>query len=241
MADERDADRTAAEYQAMAEAYAADAELHPVNASYERPQILEMAGDVRDRRILDAGCAAGGLTARLAERGAKVVGVDIAPSLIEIARSRLGSRAEFQVADLARPLPFLADSSFDLVTASLVLHYLRDWGPPLGEFHRILRPDGRLLISTHHPMRDVDIVTPPAPYFDTVLLTDTWRKAGHSFEVRFYHRPLRAIVEALSDAGFCIERMPEPIPDASSFSEHASLVAEMRRRPWFLFVRAVKR
>ena len=236
-----DAQRSAADYDEMGEAYAHDAEVHPINASYERPQMRAMAGDVRGRRILDAGCAAGALSALLVARGASVVGIDVAPSLVRIARERLESRAEFHIADLGEPLPFLADASFDVVIASLVLHYLRDWDRPLREFHRVLKADGALLISTHHPIRDVEIVDPPAPYFETVLLTDTWRKTGRDFKVRFYHRPLSAIVDALADAGFVIERLPEPIPEREGFSGAPDLYERLLGGPWFLFVRALKR
>jgi ubiquinone/menaquinone biosynthesis C-methylase UbiE len=233
-----DAERAAAEYDDMADVYAADQ--HPCNTAYERPQMLAMAGNVRGRRILDAGCAAGGLAAELLARGADVVGVDISESLIAIARARLGDRAELHVANLGEPLSFLGDESVDLVVASLVLHYLRDWTLPLREFNRVLRPGGALLISTHHPMRDVEIADPPAPYFDTVLLSDTWHKGGRDFEVEFYHRPLSSIADALADAGFIIERIPEPRPQAEPFAGHADLYAEMLRGPWFLFIRALK-
>ena len=236
-----DAKRSAADYDQMAAAYAHDADRHPINASYERPQMLAMAGDIRGRRVLDAGCAAGALTLELVDRGADVMGVDVSRALVTIARDRLHGRAEFRVADLGEPLSFLPSGSFDLVVASLVLHYLRDWDVPLREFHRILRPDGALLLSTHHPVRDVSIVEPPAPYFATMLLTDIWRKGGRDYEVRFYHRPLSAIVDAIATAGFLIERLPEPIPDRTAFAEFPSLYEEMRRGPWFLFIRALKR
>ncbi len=143
------------------------------------------------------------------------------------------------MADLAEPLEFLPDASFDLVTASLVLHYLRDWGPPLRELRRVLRPGGALLISTHHPVQDVEIADPPAPYFETTLLTDTWRKAGRDFQVRFYHRPLSAIGDALADAGFLIERIAEPIPDREAFADDPALYQRMMRCPLFLFIRAI--
>ena len=73
----------------------------------------------------------GGLSALLVDRGADVVGIDVSERMVEIARRDLGGRAEFRVADAGRPMPFLEDESFDLVTASLVLHYLRDWAVPL--------------------------------------------------------------------------------------------------------------
>lgn len=230
--------RVLADYGQMADLYADDAALDPIKVSYDRPTILGMAGEVRGKRVLDVGCASGGLSEAFVERGASVVGVDLNPRLIERARGRLGSRAEFRVADIAAPMPFLETGSFDVVAASLVLHYLADWGPPLREFARILRPGGVLLISTHHPTQDVMIATPPAPYFETVLLTDTWRKGGREFQVRFYHRPISAIVDALADAGFLIERIPEPVPDSTAFSDRA-FYDRIRRGPWFLFIRAV--
>jgi SAM-dependent methyltransferase len=232
--------RALADYDQMADLYADDAAVDPIKVSYDRPTILGMAGEVRGKRVLDVGCASGGLSEAFVERGARVVGVDLNPRLIERARGRLGSRAEFRVADIAAPMPFFETGSFDVVAASLVLHYLADWGPPLREFARILRPGGVLLISTHHPTQDVMIATPPASYFETVLLTDTWRKGGREFRVRFYHRPISAIVDALADAGFLIERIPEPVPDPNAFSDRA-FYERIRRGPWFLFIRAVSR
>jgi hypothetical protein len=58
--------------------------------------------------------------------------------------------------------------------------------------------------------------------------------------VRFYHRPISAIVDALADAGFLIERIPEPVPDPTAFSDRA-FYERIRRGPWFLFIRAVSR
>jgi SAM-dependent methyltransferase len=228
----------------MADLYAGDAAVDPIKVSYDRPAMLAMAGDVHGKRVLDVGCASGVLSEAFVERGAMVVGIDLNPRLIERARERLGAKAEFRVADISAPMPFLDSASFDLVAASLVLHYLADWGPPLREFARILQPDGALLISTHHPILDVTIATPPAPYFETVLLTDTWEKGGREFQVRFYHRPISAIVDALADAGFLIERIPEPVPDASAFSNGAfyqEIHEQIRQAPYFLFIRAVPR
>jgi SAM-dependent methyltransferase len=230
--------RALADYDQMADLYADDAAVDPIKISYDRPTILGMAGEVGGKRVLDVGCASGGLSEAFVRRGASVVGVDLNPRLIELARERLGSSAELHVADIAAPMPFLETGSFDVVAASLVLHYLADWGPPLCEFARILHRDGALLISTHHPTQDVMIATPPAPYFETVLLTDTWRKGGREFQVRFYHRPISAIADALADAGFLIERIPEPVPDANAFSDR-EFYERMRQGPWFLFIRAV--
>jgi SAM-dependent methyltransferase len=229
------------DYDAMTDEYADDADDDPVKVAYDRPTILAMAGDVEGRRVLDVGCATGALALSLVERGASVVGVDLNPRFIELAKARLDGRATFHAADISEPLPFLETGSFDVVVASLVLHYLRDWSPPLREFARILKPGGLLLVSTHHPTHDIEIANPPASYFETVLLTDTWRKGGREFTVHFYHRPISAIVDALADAAFLIERIPEPIPDVCAFASNPEFYARMSRVPWFLFVRAIKR
>ena len=114
------------DYDGIAEAYSAENEANLVNAYYERPAMLALAGDV-GRRILDAGCGAGPLSAALRDRGAIVTGFDKSAGMIELARRRLGGDADLQVADLGSALPF-PDNTFDDVTASLVLHYLEDWG-----------------------------------------------------------------------------------------------------------------
>jgi SAM-dependent methyltransferase len=235
-----DAQRVLDDYGPMTDAYADDADHGPVQVAYDRPTILSMAGDVRGQRILDVGCAAGALAEVLVERGAEVVGVDLNQRFIELARIRLGGRATFHVADISASLPFVETGAFDIVVASLVLHYLRDWGPPLRELARALRPGGLLLVSTHHPTRDMVLADPEASYFETLLLTDTWDKGGREHTVRFYHRPLSAIADALADAGFLIERIPEPIPDRSAFAGIEAFYEQMIKGPHFLFVRAIK-
>src|SRR5215472_10614175 len=144
------ADAVANDYDGFAEAYSAENEASLLNAYYERPAMLALAGDVAGRRILDAGCGSGPLSAALRDRGAIVTGFDKSAGMVELARRRLGDGADLQVADLGGPLPF-PDGEFDDVIASLVLHYLEDWGPPLAELRRVLKPGGRVLVSVEHP------------------------------------------------------------------------------------------
>jgi SAM-dependent methyltransferase len=120
-----DVRRALDDYDRMGDVYANDADTDPFKVSYDRPAILAMAGDVRGKRVLDAGCAAGSLTELLVERQAVVVGVDVNPRLVERAREGLAGRAELVVADISTPMPFLESSSFDIVVASLVPPLLR--------------------------------------------------------------------------------------------------------------------
>jgi SAM-dependent methyltransferase len=99
--------RTLSDYDQMAAVYANDADVDPIKTAYDRPTILSMAGDVTGKRVLDVGCASGGLSALFLERGADVVAVDLNPALVTMARARLGDRATVHEADIAQPMPFL--------------------------------------------------------------------------------------------------------------------------------------
>jgi ubiquinone/menaquinone biosynthesis C-methylase UbiE len=91
------------DYDSFAEAYSAGNEASLVNAYYERPAMLALAGDVAGRRILDAGCGSGPLFAALRDRGAIVTGFDKSAGMLELARRRLGDDADLRVAELGRP------------------------------------------------------------------------------------------------------------------------------------------
>src|SRR4051812_44711857 len=200
------------DYDSFAEAYAAENETGLINAYYERPAMLELAGDVAGRRILDAGCGTGLLSAALRDRGAIVTGIDASAEMLELARNRLGADTDLRVVDLANPLPF-PDDTFDDVVASLVLHYLEDWGPPLTELRRVLTPGGRLIISVDHPFA-IHLVHRQAgnemPYFETRNWTEDWTMGGHTVPMSFWHRPLHAMTDAFTAAGFRICVISEP-------------------------------
>ena len=137
-------------YDSFALSYARANDSGLFNRYYARPAMIELAGDVQGRRVLDAGCGSGPLTEDLRAKGAVVAGFDSSPAMLELARQRLGEDADLRVADLSQPLPY-ADGEFDDVVVSLVLHYLQDWSAPLAELRRVLKPGGRLLLSVNHP------------------------------------------------------------------------------------------
>ena len=201
---------TANHYDSFADAYSTENESNLFNAYYERPAMLRLAGDVSGRRVLDAGCGSGPLSAMLRAKGAVVTGVDASPAMVELARQRLGGDADLRVADLGGPLPF-ADAEFDDVVASLVLHYLEDWGGPLSELRRVLRPGGRLMVSVNHPCAYA-IVYPEADYFAVTEYSEDYTFDGDVTWLTFWHRPLHAMTDAFAAAGFRITTVSEPPP-----------------------------
>jgi SAM-dependent methyltransferase len=114
--------------------------------------------DLKGLAVLDYGCGDGQFSQRLAGLGARVVGVDISPKLIDQARAsalksgRNGSSPQFMVAD-AQHTPF-ADSSFDYVFGNGALHHL-DLDKAYAEIARVLKPGGKALFMEpmyHHPL-----------------------------------------------------------------------------------------
>jgi len=230
-----DGERTAQQYDAMASAYAADNSTSPYNAFYERPATMAILGKVDGLRVLEVGCGAGLLTTWLVDQGAAVTAMDVSPAMLDLARRSVGRRAELVLADLAVPLPF-ETGSFDIVVASLVLHYVRDWEAALREIRRALSPNGVVVFSTHHPTMDW-MVSSPEDYFALKQVTETWTIGGRGFEVSFWRRPLTAMSDAIAGAGFVIERLVEPAPLAKLAERDADAYQEIRTRPRFLFFR----
>ncbi|WP_372668029.1 GrpB family protein [Amycolatopsis kentuckyensis] len=224
----------AAQYDAFSEDYASHAEKSVTNALYDRPAILDLAGDVSGRRVLDVGCAAGHLSALLAGRGADVLGVDVSAGMVSLAQRKFGDVARFEVADVTRPLP-LEPGSIDVITASLVLHYLQDWGPALAEFRRVLKPGGALVFSVHHPGEDWRWFG-KENYFEVELLEDEFPPGQR---VRFYRRPLSWTFQAVRDAGFAVDKLVEPMPAPEAAEADPKWAANLRTKPRFLYFRAV--
>jgi ubiquinone/menaquinone biosynthesis C-methylase UbiE len=220
-------------YDEFAQVYARVNETSPFLAHYERPAILTLAGEVRGQRVLDAGCGAGVQAAELVRRGATVTGVDQSHGMLALARERLGPDVPLRQADLARPLPF-PDGAFDLVLASLVMHYLHEWEPTLREFRRVLVPRGRVVLSTHHPLMTMR-VSGSDDYLGTYQYTEDWSLDGRTVPMRFWHRPLRAMWAAFTSSGFAVDEIVEPDPRPELAEVLPDTYQRLRRDAQFLF------
>ncbi len=203
------------------------------NNYYERPATIALLGDISGKRVLEVGCGTGPITEWLVDRGAAVVACDVSATMLEIARSRVGDRAELHQHDLAEPLTFLENASVDLVVASLVFHYLRDWVAPLRELHRVLRPTGSVVMSIHHPAWDWRNHC-PEDYFAFLQVSEVWIK-GHL--VTFWRRPLTAATDALSEAGFVIDRLVEARPSPELEMRDPRAFQELMSGPFFMHLR----
>lgn len=144
-----------------------------------------------DNSVLDVGCGTGEVTllAKTRAGGGHVYGIDPAPEMISVARTKAARRnldIDFRVG-VIEALPF-PDSSLDVVTSSLMMHHLPDnlKSRGLAEIYRVLKPGGRLLIA--------DFMRPTSSFVNHLFLAVT------------HHRGLKYGIEdlrkLLNEAGF---------------------------------------
>lgn len=225
------------DYDTVAERYAAEIDQRPWNALYERPATLALLPDVRGKDVLDAGCGHGWYCEWLLDRGARVVGVDRSVRMSGLATKRVGSRARIIHGNVSDLRDVLADATFDIVLSSLMLHYVDDLDKAFCEFARLLRPTGRLVLSTHHPTHDAKSLADPG-YMVEEVIEERWGWLDQN--MRYYRRPLSSLTEPLAAAGFVIERICEPKPDEAFRQADPKGHEQLRRLPAFLLMRARK-
>jgi demethylmenaquinone methyltransferase/2-methoxy-6-polyprenyl-1,4-benzoquinol methylase len=115
--------------------------------------MFKKAGDISGSRVLDVGCGTGEISFMAAERAGKdgeVIGVDITPGMLEMARKKMPERklpkdVDFRVGDaLAMEFP---DDSFDLVTSGYMLRNVTDIPKAISEMYRVLKPGCKVIVA----------------------------------------------------------------------------------------------
>jgi len=130
-------------------------ELNPARLGYVRKHLDERGVALRGARVLDVGCGGGLLSEALAREGAEVTALDLAPELIEIAKLHLlearetepGLRVDYRLQSV-EALAAQAPGTFDAITCMEMLEHVPDVGSVLAACATLLRPGGRLFLST---------------------------------------------------------------------------------------------
>jgi SAM-dependent methyltransferase len=120
------------------------ADLTPPDLALRRA-FLE-AGIAQGDKALDLGCGDGAFTAVMRGAGAVAVGADVAQAALTRARDRHPD-LDFRLVPIDGPLPF-EDCAFDVVWASELIEHIADTARWLSEVRRVLKPGGRLLLTT---------------------------------------------------------------------------------------------
>jgi SAM-dependent methyltransferase len=226
-------------YDKMAKYYENFVDTKPWNAYYERPATISLLPDVKNMKVMDLGCAGGWYTKYLLDNGADVIAIDVNKNMVEITKKRTQNKCSIIQADINNGFDFIEDCSLDIVLASLVLHYIKNIEKAFLEINRILKINGEIIFSTHHPLMEF-IYFKREDYMAVELLEDEWTMGEERIKVQFYRRPLSKILQPLIDNGFYIEKIIEP-ELTEKFKEKSPEVYErFSKRPNFLFVKGRK-
>ena len=119
--------------------------LNPVRLDYVAQRMR-----LQDAQVLDLGCGGGLLSEALAKAGAEVTGIDLAPDLIKVAKlHRLESGVQVDYREQsAEALAEQAPGTFDAITCMEMLEHVPDPAAILRACATLLRPGGRLFLST---------------------------------------------------------------------------------------------
>lgn len=172
------------------------------------PGLLDHLGDISGLRVLDAGCGEGYLARILAGRGAGVIGIDISPRLIQLAREKDHEGAiEYRVADLSAPLPEYK-GYFDAVASRLALNDVYDYRGFIATLGAVLKPGGRLVLALNNPYSYV-VRKHVADYFDSGAAYSYRGMAKEGLKVHFYQRTLEEYLDAFLAAGFQLTKLAD--------------------------------
>lgn len=226
------------------------------------PAFFTILPDVAGLRGLDIGCGEGYNTRLLAQRGAQVTALDIAPVFLQHAREAeceapLGIR---YLQGSAVDLPFAADT-FDFTTAFMSFMDIGETERVVAEACRVLKPGGFLQFSITHPCYDLPIrrklrdslgqeyAYELGGYFENLegeviewlfsAAPPEARTGLPPFRTPRFTRTLSQWFNLLVNAGLVIEHLHEPYPDDEVIRQRPDL-KDMRIIAFFLIVRCRK-
>ena len=211
------------------------------NDTLEKPVILELIGDIAGKHVLDLGCGDAAIGRELLQTGATAyLGVDGSANMAALATQTLAGTSGRVIHHAVEDWRYPA-TTFDLVLARLVLHYIADLPALLAQIWRTLRPGGSLVFSVEHPVitsSDRGWVQGGARqdwlvdnYFDTGPRATDWMGG----QVEKYHRTVEDYFNTLQCAGFVVEHLRESSPQRQHFQDEQTYLRR-KRIPLFLFM-----
>jgi len=187
--------------------------------SIEEPAMKSRLDPLPAGTLLDVACGTGRYSAYMAGRGHQVIGIDLSPDMLALARAKL-PEAEFREGDM-ESLPF-EDASVDTAICALALVHLKDIRRAIAEMARVLRPGGRLIISDVHPM---PILLGWQAQFRTA--------EGDAGFMRIHPHLLSDYCEAAIAAGLAVLSCAEPrLTPASAITPAAEILPDANLAAW---------
>lgn len=216
------------------------------NEFLEVPATLALINEnLNGKTLLDAGCGSGIYAAQLAKRGAKVIGIDISETMINIAQREKPADLDitYHVGNLYET--HLPEKSMDYIICNYVLENINNLSAAFNEFHRILKSQGECLFSISHPLR-AHAKKEIRNDKETWMLENYYDKGerisdlGHGLKIRKYKRTISDYLNAGITAGFLINHFAEPQPIPEGMAGDANSYELAMRLPQLLLVKMIK-
>lgn len=220
------------------------------NNLLEQPALTSLLTNLTNLQMLDIGCGMGQFAYYCIENNARhVTAIDVSKNMLAMAQLK---HAHPNIEYFLQAIEdyHAAPDSFDCITSSLSLHYIKDFSSVIGKIARMLRPGSVFVFSVEHPIATARKIMEDNwmyddsgnrnhyaidNYQDEGLREQTWFVEG----VVKYHRSISTIINTLTAHDLNIEKILEPIPDSEAIQKLPSLEKEFRR-PSFLVIRARK-
>lgn len=219
------------------------------NDIVEKPALFSLAPNLQNKSVLDIGCGYGENCVEFIKMGASnVTGLDISIKMLEVAESE---NASLNIKYINKSMTDLNEitEKYDVVFSSLAVHYIEDFDKLVSDIYNLLNEGGYFIFSQEHPLT-------------TALLTQNyWTRNADNEHIHYnlttyalegerkvtwivdgvikYHRTMSSIINSLSNAGFIIDKILEPIPSKEIMDQYPSY-KKCIHKPDFLLIKVKK-
>lgn len=170
----------------------------------ELPKVMKLAGDVKEKHVLDLGCGIGKHAREYIKKGAHVTGIDASEEMIQIAKKRCEGKGTFFVVNFEEAQ--FKKGSFDLISASFSIHYSNKLRYLFKQFNTWLKPQGRMIFSIYHPIQYFLKIDD----FDFSESKKYWfHLDSYDVDIYNYYHPISTYCESITSNGFDIVSIHE--------------------------------
>lgn len=214
------------------------------NHYLEVPAVTKLFGNLKNKKVLDCGCASGTHSKILLNKGAKVVGMDISEEMIKAAKEKCNSsNASFIVGDIQK-MPF-EKNSFDLIFYGLCIHYVKDLDTVFKEAYRILKKNGKIILSTNNPalnnhkklfINDKKYYIHENYFYEGL---EEWNMLP-DMKMKTYARTFSGLINPIIKSGFKLTQVIEPQPIKAGEKFNKKEYEKTMKIPYFIIIEAIK-
>ncbi len=205
------------------------------------PALLEVIGEIHDKRVLDVCCGEGFFTRLLASRGAYVTGVDISANLIVMAKQKEDqerSGIEYFTHDLTQPLSQYAEY-FDVITCNLALNDVAGHRSFIRNLSDMLKFRGVLVISMNNPYSAV-IRNKVENYFDSGRSEIYSGLASAGVPALYHHRTLEEYFREFKREGLYLRTLLDVKPSPDQLASGSPRPKKYYQFPFFMILELIK-